>query len=49
MRGLISRLSHGFGSRDDDAREDLRLASRIPGVSCIDTVPSRSTVRVAGV
>ena len=49
MRGLISRLSHGFGSRDDDAREDLRLASRIPGVSCIDTVPYRSTVRVAGV
>lgn len=49
MHGLISRLSHGFGSRDDDAREDLRTASQIPGVSCIDTVPARSSVRVAGV
>lgn len=49
MQGLITRLARGLGSRDLDAREDLRMASRIPGVVAIAEVAPRAMVRIAGV
>ncbi|GAA1626107.1 MULTISPECIES: OB-fold nucleic acid binding domain-containing protein [Brevibacterium] len=49
MLDLLSRLTQSLGSRDDDAREDLRMASRIPGVVSIGDVAPRAMVRIAGV
>jgi hypothetical protein len=49
MLDLITRLVRDFGSRDAEARADLRLASRIPGVIPVEALEARKTARIAGV
>ncbi|GAA1842015.1 OB-fold nucleic acid binding domain-containing protein [Brevibacterium marinum] len=49
MRDLITRLVRDFGSRDAEARADLRLVSQIPGVISAQDLRPRQMSRVAGV
>ena len=49
MRNLIPRLVREFGSRDAEARADLRLVSQIPGAIPVEELEARKTSRIAGV
>lgn len=49
MRDPITRLVRDFGSRDAEARADLRLVSQIPGVISAHDLRPRQMSRVAGV
>lgn len=49
MLDLITRLVRDFGSRDAEARADLRLVSQIPGVTSVEDLKPRQMSRVAGV
>ena len=49
MLDLITRLVRDFGSRDAEARADLRLVSQIPGVIPVEALEARKTARIAGV
>lgn len=49
MLDLITRLVRDFGSRDAEARADLRLVSQIPGVISVQDLSPRQLSRVAGV
>ena len=49
MLDLITRLVRDFGSRDAEARADLRLVSQIPGVISVQDLSPRQLSRIAGV
>lgn len=49
MLDLFTRLVRDFGSRDAEARADLRLVSQIPGVISVQDLKPRLMSRVAGV
>jgi hypothetical protein len=49
MLDLITRRMRNFGSRDEEARADLRLASQIPGVVPVEELQPRKASRIAGV
>ncbi|HJF77893.1 MAG TPA: OB-fold nucleic acid binding domain-containing protein [Brevibacterium linens] len=49
MRNLIPRLVRDFGSREAEARADLRLVSQIPGAIPVEELEARKTSRIAGV
>ena len=49
MQNLIPRLVREFGSRDAEARADLRLVSQIPGAIPVEELEARKTSRIAGV
>lgn len=49
MLDLITRLVRDFGSRDAEAKADLRLVSQIPGVTSVEDLRPRQMSRVAGV
>lgn len=49
MLDLITRLVRDFGSRDAEARADLRLVSQVPGVVPVEELQPRKASRVAGV
>ena len=47
MMELIPRFLRDFGSRDAEAREDLRLASQVPGTTSVRDLQPRRTSRIA--
>ncbi|MCI4010277.1 OB-fold nucleic acid binding domain-containing protein [Brevibacterium sp. ZH18] len=49
MLDHLTRLVRDFGSRDAEARADLRLVSQIPGVVSVEDVKARQMTRIAGV
>lgn len=49
MLDLITRLVRDFGSKDAEARADLRLMSQIPGVTSVESLQPRQMSRIAGV
>ncbi|MDN5588133.1 MAG: OB-fold nucleic acid binding domain-containing protein [Brevibacterium sp.] len=49
MLELFTRLVRDFGSRDAEARADLRLLSQIPGVISVRDLTPRQLSRIAGV
>ncbi|MDN5805883.1 MAG: OB-fold nucleic acid binding domain-containing protein [Brevibacterium sp.] len=49
MLDLFTRLVRDFGSRDAEARADLRLMSQIPGVISVQDLAPRQMSRIAGV
>lgn len=49
MRDAITRFVRDFGSRDAEARADLRLLSQIPGVISVQDLKPRQMSRIAGV
>lgn len=49
MLDLFTRLVRDFGSRDAEARADLRLMSQIPGVISVEDLAPRHLSRIAGV
>ena len=49
MLDLITRLVRDFGSRDAEARADLRLVSQIPGAIPVEELEARKSSRIAGV
>ena len=49
MRDLFTRFMRDFGSRDAEARADLRLLSQIPGVVSVQDLKPRQMSRIAGV
>lgn len=49
MKGLISQFVRDFGSRDAEARADLRMLSQLPGVVSVKDLRAREMSRVAGV
>lgn len=49
MLDLITRLVRDFGSREAEARADLRLVSQIPGVIPVEELTARKAARIAGV
>lgn len=49
MLNALTRLVRDFGSRDAEARADLRMVSRIPGVISVAELRPRQMSRIAGV
>ena len=49
MLDVITRFMRDFGSRDAEARADLRLVSQIPGVISVADLAPRQMSRIAGV
>lgn len=49
MLDLFTRLVRDFGSRDAEARADLRLVSQVPGVISVQDLNPRQLSRIAGV